>query len=132
MEIKIIPANLKILYSITSYRLLLNQIYAVKKTKIISLKSYLLSILERRDGPKKHMIIDISLIHLSITTAYVSIEISTNMNFLKRLVNHFGLGKKMRLSAFGKRIFRMRLPILFLFKLSDFIQLGFQSVQRTP
>ena len=67
------------------------------------------------------MVIDIDLIYLSVAIVYVSIEISAGMNFLKRLVNYFGFGKKMRLSAFGKRILRMKLLRLFLLKLSDFI-----------
>ena len=86
-----------------------------------SLRPYLLPILGRRDGPKRHIIIDMGLIYLSTAIAYVSIEISANMNFLKRLVNYFGFGKKIRLSAFGKRILRIRLLRLFLFKLSDLI-----------
>ena len=88
---------------------------------MIGLKLYLLPIFGRKDEPKRHIIINIGLIYLFIVIIYVSIEISTNMNFLKKLINHFGLGKKIRLSAFGKKILRIKLPRLSLFKLSDLI-----------
>ena len=86
-----------------------------------SLRPYLLPIFGRRDGPKRYIIIDMGLIYLFIATVYVSIEISININFLKKLVNHFGLGKKIRLSAFGKRILRIKLSRLSLLKLNDLI-----------
>ena len=92
---------------------------------MISLRPYLLSIFGRKDGPKRYIIIDMGLIYLFIVIIYVSIEISISINFLKRLVNHFGFGKKMKLSAFGKRILRIKLLRLFLLKLSDLIWLGF-------
>ena len=57
---------------------------------MISLKLYLLPILGRKDGSKKYIIINIGLIYLFIAVIYVSIEISTNINFLKKLINYLG------------------------------------------
>ena len=88
---------------------------------MINLRPYSLSILEKRDEPKRYMVINIGLIYLFIVIIYVSIEISAGINFLKRLINYFGFDKKIRLSVFRKRIFRIRLLRLSLLKLSDLI-----------